>query len=139
MVNTFLPFASFVESARCLDRLRLNKQILECDQILNTLRKEREGFQGRIGWINHPATRMWKGYEPCLSLYRDCMLDEWLARGYKSKRHYLNPKSVDIRYPPWFGRADFHISHQSNLLRKDRAHYSKWFTGRDDLPYVWPV
>lgn len=37
MVNTFLPFPDFKASAKCLDKLRLNKQITEAVQILNIL------------------------------------------------------------------------------------------------------
>lgn len=37
MVNTFLPFPDFQASAKCLDKLRLNKQITEAVQILSIL------------------------------------------------------------------------------------------------------
>nr|WNL49651.1 hypothetical protein MarFTMF_135 [Marseillevirus sp.] len=37
MVNTFLPFESFEDSARVLDSRRLNKQIIEAYQILTIL------------------------------------------------------------------------------------------------------
>lgn len=144
MVNTFLPYPSFKESAQVLDRLRLNKQVLECDQILNALRKQREGFVGRIGWINHPATRMWKGQEYALTIYRDMMLREWLERGYKSKRAFYNCRErlddLESTRPSWFGKEAFHASHRSNLLRKDPEHYGKFgWTEPDNLPYVWPA
>ena len=45
-----------------------------------------------------------------------------------------------IIFPDWFGDEQFHLSHQSNLLRKDYEHYSQFFMGiPDDIPYVWPV
>jgi hypothetical protein len=41
--------------------------------------------------------------------------------------------------PPWLGDADFHVSHQSSLVRKNPAHYRPHFPDvPDDLPYVWP-
>lgn len=38
-MQTFLPYGSYTESARCLDNRRLNKQRSECKQILNALRQ----------------------------------------------------------------------------------------------------
>ena len=35
---------------------------------------------------------------------------------------------------------EIHLSHQSNLVRKDREFYAPLFPGvPDDLPYIWPV
>ena len=142
MVNTFLPYPSFIESAKVLDSKRLNKQILECDQILKAIEKENSGFKGPIGWINHPATKMWKGYELCLKAYRDMMLSEWLVRGYNSTRQFLIPTdSTNVMvYPKWLGDPNFHASHRSNLLRKDPIHYGQFgWTEPNNLEYVWPV
>ena len=45
----------------------------------------------------------------------------------------------DSVMPPWLGDRDFHRSHQSNLIRKDREHYGPLFPDvPDDLEYVWP-
>jgi hypothetical protein len=43
--------------------------------------------------------------------------------------------------PQWLGQEQFHLSHQSSLLRKDPAHYRPIFGTDvpDDLPYVWPA
>ncbi len=57
-MQTFLPSANPVTSARLLDSKRLNKQILECYQILNVLSGKSKGG----GWRNHPAVLMWKRY-----------------------------------------------------------------------------
>lgn len=141
MVNTFLPYPSFIESAKVLDYRRLNKQILECDQILKAIEKENSGFQGKIGWVNHPATKMWKGYEHALKYYRDFMLLEWVARGYNSTRQFLLAiGDYPDKYPPWRGNKEFHASHRSNLLRKDPIHYGQFgWTEPNNLEYVWPV
>lgn len=43
-------------------------------------------------------------------------------------------------YPEWFGNIKFHLSHQSNLLRKDWDHYIKYFGENiqdTTLPYEW--
>lgn len=140
MVNTFLPYSSLYLSANVLDYRRLNKQILECDQILSALAKKKSGFVGKIGWINHPATRMWEGYEKALELYRDFMLSEWLARGYKSTRKFIGRKDEPTIFPPWYGDEKFHAAHRSNLLRKDPIHYGQFgWEEPDNLPYIWPV
>ncbi len=41
--------------------------------------------------------------------------------------------------PRWLGDPDFHLAHQSALVRKDPDFYGPLFPGvPDDLPYVWP-
>lgn len=157
-MQTFLPFPDFTKSAQCLDRLRLGKQRVEALQILNALTGK------SAGWINHPATKMWRGYEQLLCGYCGAMILEWTKRGYKdtcwkkllniwnelvdTDRLSLTATSCsneEFRYPPWcerptwLGNEDFHKSHQSNLLRKDFAHYSQFFPGVEaTLPYIWP-
>jgi hypothetical protein len=140
MVNTFLPYKNFEETAKVLDYRRLNKQILECDQILKALEKKRSGFQGKIGWINHPATRMWEGYEDCLEVYRDVMLKEWISRGYNSTRKFISKMHYFLKHPLWFRDDRVFASHRSNLLRKDPIHYGKFgWTEPNNLEYYWPV
>lgn len=136
-MQTFLPYPSFVRSAAVLDRQRLGKQRVEAYQILRALRGESKG------WLNHPATKMWRGYETALGFYGWVMCDEWMQRGYKDS---LSTKIVDLQgsgdivKPPWVGDDAFHLSHRSNLLRKNPEHYALRFPNTpDDLPYVWPV
>ena len=133
-MQTFLPFRSFSRTAECLDYRRLGKQRVEAWQILQAL------TGSRSGWINHPAVKMWRGYEGALSQYGGEICLEWRRRGYRdSLLEKFQAFSAPIIYPSWLGDPDFHWSHRSNLLRKDKAHYSKWFPGvPDDLPYVWP-
>lgn len=58
-MQTFLASTNTLKAARALDNKRLNKQILECYQILNVL----SGRSKTGAWRNHPAVLMWKGYE----------------------------------------------------------------------------
>ena len=58
-MQTFLPYPSKRESLDALDNKRLNKQILECYQILNIL----TGNSKSNAWRNHPAVLMWEGAE----------------------------------------------------------------------------
>ena len=132
-MQTFLPVPDFKESAKILDYRRLGKQRVEARQILNAL-------QGKSkGWVNHPATRMWKGYESALEQYLREMILEWLDRGYNNSME-IPLKRSPIIYPKWFGDVNFHASHRSNLLRKNFDYYSEfnWIEGCD-LPYIWPA
>lgn len=142
-VQTLLPYPNFRRSAECLDNRRLGKQRVEAMQILMTL------LDANRGWQNHPAVRMWRGYEYALGLYGIEVCNEWRRRGFrdtcKEKIVELMTRLADgadeirVELPPWLGREDFHRSHQSNLVRKDREHYGRQFPGvPDDLPYVWP-
>lgn len=139
-MQTFLPYADFAESARVLDRQRLGKQRVEAKQILRTLR----GITS--GWRNHPAVKMWRGYEVALALYGLSICEEWTRRGYRDAqaneiRDLVSPFNYGSAfYPSWLGDDEFHLSHRSNLIRKKPEHYGKlWPDVPNDLPYVWPA
>lgn len=136
-MQTFLPYPDFTRSAQVLDRQRLGKQRIEARQIIETIES------GRIsgGWVNHPAVNMWRGHIPALACYGVAICDEWIRRGYKdAQRPFFAARAAPFVYPAWLTPA-FCLSHQSNLLRKNRLHYSSHFglDLRDDLPYLWPV
>ena len=134
-MQTFLPYANFDKSAQCLDYRRLGKQRVECKQILNAL-------CGNSGWKNHPAVKMWNGYENALKAYMNACIKEWVRRGYNNNMnlHNLDVHGTTIDMPPWIGDNRFHASHRSNLLRKDSAHYGQFgWTESSDLPYFWPT
>ena len=130
-MQTFLPYASFEESARVLDSRRLGKQRVEALQIMKGL------FIPDYPWKKHPAVIMWRGYEDALMQYYDAMVIEWKRRGYNNTMELTHMEGATL--PPWIGYAPFHASHRSNLLRKDPAWYGKFgWTEKDNLPYVWP-
>lgn len=141
-MQTFLPYSKFDLSAQALDYKRLGKQRVEAYQILNILL----GEQKTKGWINHPAVKMWKGYEDALILYAITITQEWIKRGYNDS---MLPRFMEmfdkycgpiISHPHWLDNEEFCRSHQSNLIRKDHDFYAPKFPGvPDDLPYVWPV
>jgi len=139
-MQTFLPYSSFSKSARVLDRQRLGKQRVEAMQILQCLL----GI-GSQRWRHHPAVKMWKGYEYQLCQYALAICTEWKSRGYRDTVTTTIKKLATVidgskALPPWIGDRKFHASHQSNLIRKDPAHYKKYFpkiSGK--RPYVWPI
>lgn len=137
-MNTFLPYHSFSKSAMSLDNKRLNKQIVECYQILKALKGETKG------WKNHPCTLMWKGYESTLAEYGIWCCYVWKERGFKTKLEDVLYSYFDntdgSRYPWWLGLNEFHESHRSNLHRKDCVHYNSFDEEFEkDLPYCWPI
>jgi len=136
-MQTFLPYQDFTKSAECLDYKRLGKQRVEAFQILNAIEKKKT--EVKVSWGNHPAVLMWEGYEEALKEYTNVMITTWVNKGYNNSMQ-LYIFSNNIIYPPWLGNKEFHASHRSNLLRKDKLFYSqfKW-TEPDNLEYVWPV
>ena len=132
-MQTFIPYTDFDECARALDYRRLGKQRVECKQILNAIER------GSGGWSNHPATRMWRGYEPALRQYMRAVILEWIARGYKNNMEIPDPEDYEL--PPWWGREEIHASHRSALLEKDfEFYYDKWsWEDEPKIEYVWPV
>ena len=139
-MQTFLPYADFRKSAECLDRQRLGKQRVEAWQIIRALRGETKG------WVNHPATKMWRGYEMALAMYGLVVCDVWRWRGYKDSLRdkfaeiVASGELINYPLPDWIGDEAFHLSHQSKLLSKLPSHYQQYFAGvPDNLDYVWPV
>lgn len=125
-MQTFLPYENFVRSAEALDRQRLNSQRREALTMLKALAGKTKG------WVNHPATLMWKGSEVYLAIYGICICQEWISRGYKDNllpkiKEYLNYfGKFPQQYPKWLGNEKFHSSHRGTLLSKNYDHYSKF-------------
>jgi hypothetical protein len=89
---------------------------------------------------DHPAVKMWRGYDMALKLYTNTMIEEWIRRGFKNTLLYYDIRADELMYPWWFGDRRFHDSHKSNLLRKYPEYYCQFgWDVPDDLPYVWPV
>ncbi|MEU2699162.1 MULTISPECIES: MSMEG_6728 family protein [Micromonospora] len=149
-MQTFLPYPDFLASARTLDQKRLGKQRVEAIQVLRGLTRP------DYGWRNHPAVKMWAGYEEALTRYGLDMCAVWCEPGRAdtcagtlatdlaaacaiSVIRTQDELAAAGELPPWLGRDDLHRSHQSSLLRKDPAHYAPLFADvSPDLEYVWP-
>lgn len=172
-MQTFLPYADFAECARVLDDKRLGKQRVECLQILKALQPPepcptckgtgilsvgwirdvaRVNYQCpkcmaagvlKRAWSNHPATRMWRGYEVAMLAYLEQCVAEWKRRGFEDTcwekaTEYVN-KSVVV-YPPWLGNPALHSSHRAALLYKLPSHYSQFgWTETPKQDYYWPI
>lgn len=138
LMQTFLPYPDLTLSAMCLDPMRLGNQVYrECKTLI----------QG--GWANHPAAKMWKGFESGLALYSLECLKELRRRGkpYPHHEKFFRAFVVDDRLPNWFGDDRLHSSHRAALLYKRFEWYGKfgWAESpavpdaKGSLPYYWPV
>ena len=133
-MQTFLPSLNPVTTARWLDNKRLNKQILECYQILNVL----SGKSPTGGWRNHPAVLMWKGYERGLWNYVQAMVREARDRGIKTENNEVNLNRLKdqcwnkcCNNPQSFWNDTNKImsvitTHNERLFDKDPLYYAKF-------------
>ena len=112
------------------------------------------------GWSNHPAVKMWRGYEGQLFLYGLAMVDEWRKRGYNSTLdaklllvyNYAfvtgRASGVDV-IPSWIAdQSELNKvldSHRRALLTKNYGHYSCLSWSQDSgveptaYTYYWAV
>jgi hypothetical protein len=130
-MQTFLPYKDFHKSAEALDNKRLNKQVLECYQILKVLSND----DPQAAWRNHPAVKMWRGYEGWLWLYTMTMIKEADKRGIKTDKNLANlnelkawaGNSWGYGKPKWytdpFVMDRLTTTHKANLYTKDPVYY----------------
>lgn len=143
MVNTFVPFPDIHACAKALDYRRLGKQRVEAYQLWRALmgkgRLRPDGTEGPAtkGWINHPATLMWKGHTCFLAMYCNAMIDEWVSRGYRNFMSKL-PHCRNPLPPWWWGWIPIHKSHQASLNRKKPDYYTFDVGSWIEWGYVWP-
>ncbi len=135
-MQTFLPFADFYKSATMLDVKRLGKQRVETLQLLNAL----HGMSA--GWVNHPATRMWRGFEQSLIQYGVAVCDHWISLGYKDtcRDKILAYKINEAVVAPFWLGGRIHRTHREALLFKNFDFYSRFnWKEKPVYEYYWPV
>ena len=133
-MQVFLPEKSFAKSAQVLDYRRLVKQLLEGRQIMTVL----AGESTSKGWVNHPAVKMFKGYERTLYAYLFAIRDEMESRGYKWQNNWdvihdtymRNFISENQSLPYWMEDEELFnkviITHRGRLWEKDPIHYEDY-------------
>lgn len=130
-MQTFLPYKDFVKVAKVLDNKRLNKQILECYQVLNVLSNP----SPTAGWRNHPAVVMWRGKEFALYNYVQEMILEASSRGIKTDKNsdnirrlrHTHGQSWGMGNPKWMDNKSvmkkITTTHKANLFKKQPEAY----------------
>lgn len=132
-MQTFLSEPTFAESAAVLDNARLNKQLLEGRQMLNALAGNQKGF------LNHPATNMWRGYETTFVSYLRIVAMECARRDISAQNNwdaiaaiYMDNFEDSYTEPPWWKpsreKNRIMLSHRANLYNKDPEHYAQYLS-----------
>lgn len=132
-MQVFCPFLDIKESVSCLDNKRLGNQIYrECLTLING------------GWKNHPASKIWANYKYGLAKYALYGLEELSKRNRNYPHHRetflkILKNTEDTGFPDVVGYEPFHLSHRSNLARKNPLYYLPIFGAGTplDLPYIW--
>ena len=106
-----------LETAMVLDRRRLNKQIIECGQILDAL-------NGAKAWSNHPCVLQYRGYEFWLRCYKR-VLEAVQYGGKYSIRCQYNDYRAREATPDWHTQA-YYDNMKARLYTKDPEHYKQW-------------
>lgn len=102
-----------LETAKALDDLRLNKQIIECHQILDAL-------NGAKAWSNHPVVLQYRGYEEWLKLYT------FVLEEYRNGNYSVAEAIDSVMVPPPFHDEEFFNQMKRRLYTKNPHHYSQW-------------
>lgn len=146
-MQTFMTRNRFGKTGTDLDNARLGKQMVECRQIFDTVTGVTPKF-----YPNHPAMKMWTGYEFALGIYAMMLNMEWtFNRGFASHKTFrwfgstlqeMRTEDPEFSYeaPPWLNDSAVLLSHRSNLIRKDSQYYgTKWKNAPENWPYIWPI
>jgi hypothetical protein len=151
-VQVFLPHKNFTESARALDQKRLVKQLLEGRQILAAIAGDSKG------WVNHPATKMFRYSPNTLVAYLHAIATEMGMRGYKWENNWSfiekyaqQLRNFDFGKPSWMHGTEFDkviITHRANLYLKAPDLYPQYESAVDiyrplvcceSCNYYWPT
>ena len=169
-MQTFLTHASFAQSAKVLDDARCGKQRVEAIQIYDALvlgPTSSPNPSAVSARLQHPAVRMWKGYEDLLGLYHNFVVAEWESRGFENNMLLVDvPEAVSRDYvlwlndfiprpacvPHWLGDRRIHNSYRAALMKKTMqrmcyycgepapAHYARYgWHVKPAIAYVWPA
>jgi predicted DNA-binding transcriptional regulator AlpA len=140
MMQTFMIYELFSMTAACLDDKRLGKQRVEAFQIVKALRGD---YNDTGAWVNHPATKMWEGYISELCRYGVVICAEWRMRGFDDSlewqfKELCQQYSRNDNTKPWWVNDELlHMTHRSNLMRKQPEFYD--FGLPNNIPYIWPL
>ena len=118
---------SIFETAQALDKRRLNKQIIECHQILDAL-------NGAKAWSNHPVVLQYRGYEEWLELYMLCLVqyqkscNKSISENEKSDWIHLAHEFSDkaFKHKPPFHNEEFFNQMKRRLFEKNEEYYKQW-------------
>ena len=128
-MQVFCPFSSPLETAKCLDPKRLNRQIQEAKVILNAI--SRQNFGTGKGLFNHPIVKMYGNnfYYIWLERYYSCLLEYQKYIKTKDIFHLHCSEDFSIicdKCKPLFLTEEFCIQHRRRLYTKDKEYYKQF-------------
>jgi hypothetical protein len=104
-----------LETFQTLDKKRLNKQLIECKQILNI-------YNGNsTAWQNHPIVKSYKPYQKWLTIYT-WMLEEFLNEK-SDLLMLLHYNQWLIKNAPSFHTEDYFNQMKRRLYTKNKSFY----------------
>ena len=117
-----------LETAKVLDKKRLNKQIIECRQILKAINGETKA------WANHPCTIQYRDNKEWLIAYIHC-LEAFYTKDIDKARVW-NCYAMDFK--PNFHTQGYFDNMKRRLYTKDKEHYKQFaYLGESYENWYW--
>ena len=129
-----------LETAKALDGRRLQKQIVECQQILDAL-------NGKKAWSKHPCVLQYKEHKQWLWLYMSVLGEyyqinhlDWLSdegkESLKPLMYHWNKEA--LKKTPNFHTQEYFDQMKRRLFEKNEEHYKQWsHLGKSDCNWYW--
>lgn len=112
-MQVFIPYPQPIKVAKCLDKRRLNKQIIECHQIMAAAKGKTKA------WANHPVVKMYRGHLEWLEYYTNC-LESYRAGQIELSIKYS--REAELWRPEWMTQTICN-AHKRRLVAKDPKFY----------------
>ena len=104
------------ETAEALDCKRLNKQMIENQQIMDAILGDGKG------WFNHPVVKSYKNHFQYLYHYHLCLF--WYKRGDKPMARKMSEQAMAFK--PNFHTQEYFNQMKRRLFEKDEEYYKQW-------------
>lgn len=122
-MQVFIISEAPIETARILDRKRLNKQVLECQWII-------DGYMYNTRAVNHPIAKMYISDLNWLCMYKRCL--ECYRDGDINNAEMFSRKAMTMT--PDFLTQEYFDNFKKRLYTKDPEHYKMFESyGKTDV------
>lgn len=116
------------ETAEALDYKRLNKQMIENQQIMDAILGDGKG------WFNHPIVKSYKNHFQWLYRYHLCLF--WYKRGDKIMAKKMSEQAMAFK--PNFHTDEYFTQMKRRLFEKDEEYYKQWsYLGKSLDNWYW--
>lgn len=104
------------ETAEALDIRRMNKQMIENQQIMDAI------LGTGKGWLNHPVVKSYKNHFQYLYHYHLCLF--WYSRGDKPMARKMSEQAMAFK--PNFHTDEYFTQMKRRLYSKNKEYYKQW-------------